>query len=163
MQNIKAIRDWYQMKKSHYGSHVSDHMSWIYNDMLNTIVTFFDQSDCSVHRMQSSLIQVFIVSQFIWCCIWQSHVTRTGVSSYLPVPSLYIFPTKLLCVNFKIIIYNHFLSYIWPQIQLPSKYMISGLHRTCLSLIYFEERKSIVYIGGVNVRHNWKPFCAAWR
>ena len=73
------------LKKSHYGSHVSDHMSWIYNDMLNTIVTFFDQSDCSVHRMQSSLIQVFIVSQFIWCCIWQSHVTRTGVSSYLPV------------------------------------------------------------------------------
>jgi hypothetical protein len=62
------------LKKSHYGSHVSDHMSWIYNDMLNTVVTFFDQSDCSVHRMQSSLIQVFIVSQFIWCCIWEREV-----------------------------------------------------------------------------------------
>jgi hypothetical protein len=35
----------WDLRKSHYGSNSSDRMSWMCNDMINTVITFFVYSD----------------------------------------------------------------------------------------------------------------------
>ena len=35
----------WDLKKSHYGSNSSDRMSWMCNDMIYTVITFFVYSD----------------------------------------------------------------------------------------------------------------------
>jgi hypothetical protein len=38
------------LRKHYYKSHVSDLISWEYNDMINMVINFFSQTDCSSVR-----------------------------------------------------------------------------------------------------------------
>lgn len=59
---------------------LSNRMSCIYNDMINTIVTFMGHSDFSYQARQVSKI-VIISQSSLSGPYGHSHVTRSGVSS----------------------------------------------------------------------------------
>jgi hypothetical protein len=69
------------LRTSHPGSYASDLMSYKY--MINTVMSFFDQSDCSLYAKQ--IISAFTVSQSPSSLIGtygHSHVICHQVSSY---------------------------------------------------------------------------------
>ena len=63
---LLVCRGVWDLKKLHYGSHVSDLMSSLYYDVINTVMIFLGQWDCSYHAKQFNDMFIILQSPFYW-------------------------------------------------------------------------------------------------